>query len=200
MILLVDNSKDLSTAQMTPKLIDYLLRRNVRVAVASSIGEVRRCLALYRLRGAILSGGPLLLTERTQVDHYSQNIMALLHMERRALPVLGICFGMQVMAAAYGGKVDAMKHKKEGVERVMRVGAHSHLMPPRHTMRRMVASHQDRVVRVPPGFEATSVSACGTIIQSMEDTRHRRYGVQFHPEGSKDGHRLLDRFIGLCYT
>ena len=112
MILVVDNSKDLSTAQMTPKLIDFLVRNSrVPIVVASNQDQVRTCLSIFRITGAIMSGGPLLLTERTRVDQYSQNIMVLLHAERHRLPVLGICFGMQVMAAAYGGVVTSMREK-----------------------------------------------------------------------------------------
>lgn len=202
MLLLVDNSKDLSTAQMTPRLLEYLVGHPLQlpVVVASSLTEVQRCLRLYRPWGAILSGGPLLLAERTNVGSYSQNITVLLQMERRRRPVLGICFGMQVMAAAYGGRVAGMRRKREGRELVRREpAARSHLWPPGPAAWPMAVSHRDHVERVPPGFTVTSRYSDGTI-QSMEDRRHHKYGVQFHPEGSQHGHILLDRFLTVCAT
>ena len=199
MILVVDNSKDLSTAQMTPKLIDFLVRNSrVPIVVASNQDQVRTCLSMFRITGAIMSGGPLLLTERTRVDQYSQNIMVLLHAERHRLPVLGICFGMQVMAAAYGGVVTSMREKIQGREWVTRdMSAESDILGDM-TCHPMLASHRDRIARVPHGFRVTSTSRGRSIIQSMEDTANQKYGVQFHPEGNECGHRILRRFIAKC--
>ena len=123
---------------------------------------------------------------------------ALLHMERHRCPILGICFGMQVMAASYGGVVESMRCKIHGHEWVAREpGASSHLLPDGWDTCQMVASHQDRVSSVPMNFAVTSRSPDGTI-QSMEDCAHQRYGVQFHPEGNRAGHRILRRFIARC--
>ena len=195
MLLLVDNSKDLSTAQMTPRLIEYLHSKNKRVSIASDHSELATCLKSYRITGIVLSGGPLLLSERNMVDHYSHNITALLHAERCGVPVLGICFGMQVMASVYGGKVGSLKKKRHGYEQVVPVDtAQSNIVGPG----RMFVSHQDRVIEVPPGFQITSTSAGGQIIQSMEDCAHYRYGVQFHPEGSSAGEKIVDAFLRIC--
>ena len=198
MILVVDNSKDLSTAQMTPKLIHCLVQKSrVPVVVASSKKEVRACLALYRPTGVILSGGPLLLTQRTMMDHYSQNIMALLYAERHRLPVLGICFGMQVMAASYGGQVSSMRSKIHGKEWVLRTGKSLLLGPDR--VFEVIASHQDRVVDVPIGFRVTSrYRSTHDSVQSMEDPANLRFGLQFHPEGNREGHEIIRRFLRIC--
>ncbi len=97
---IVDNSKDLDTAQMTPLLIEFLRGLDKDVCVIRETQEFCK-LDLEKLEGIILSGGPLLLSKPTDLFQYSKNIVALV--EGHDIPVLGICFGFQVMASVYGG-------------------------------------------------------------------------------------------------
>lgn len=195
-VLVVDNSRDLSVAKMTPRLIRYVRRETpLNCIVVSTRHSLQRAFERCRIIGVILSGGPLLLSEKTDLRMYNQNITALLVAERRALPVLGICFGMQIMAASYGGDVQKMYRRVQGAETV-RVVDKSRLFGHRVNMR-VFSSHLNYVHRPPYGFKVTAVDDDGHIQAIEHDTRNL-YGVQFHPEGTLEGCRLLRVFICVC--
>lgn len=198
MILVIDNSKDLSTAEMTPRLLQFLHYLGIPVYVASTRKQAHVALRKSQdIRGVILSGGPLLLARRTYVDHFNKNMMALLEVERhQRCPVLGICFGMQLMATVYGGKVGSMAYKLHGPQAI-HVHNHAglfHGLPEKCTMH---ASHQNQVVQVPPDYTITAHASDQTI-QAMEDWKHLRFGVQFHPEASEHGTTILLNFLRAC--
>lgn len=195
-LLVVNNSRDLSVAKMTPRLIRYVQEEtSLNCIVISTRHSLQRAFERSHLVGVVLSGGPLLLSEKTDLRMYNKNITALLMAERRALPVLGICFGMQIMAASYGGDVRSMKRRVHGIERV-HVVEKSRLFGKLMGMR-VFSSHQNHVHRPPYGFKVTAVDDDGRIQSIEHDTRHL-YGVQFHPEGTCEGCHVLDVFIYAC--
>lgn len=132
----------------------------------------------------ILSGGPRSVLE----DGAPDLDLSLIN----GLPVLGICYGMQLMAHRMGGRVEKA-HDREYGHRMLtrRTGISSQL-----TTGEVWMSHGDQVREVPPTFTVTaSTDSCP--IAGMEDPAGRRFGVQFHPEvthtpGGKD---LLGAFV-----
>jgi GMP synthase (glutamine-hydrolysing) len=119
------------------------------------------------------------------------------------VPVLGICYGMQVMAAQLGGQVESSTHREFGAAQV-RPTADSRLLDGlednRDTEGRRVLdvwmSHGDRVVAVPPGFKVIG-SSDNAPLAAMADESRRFYGLQFHPEVTHtlQGAEILRRFI-----
>jgi GMP synthase (glutamine-hydrolysing) len=108
------------------------------------------------------------------------------------IPVLGICYGQQLMANQLGGNVENANHKEYGLRNLE---AKSGLVA---TMEKdqVWMSHGDQVVEVPPGFTVTSTTdSCP--VASMENVELQRYGVQFHPEvtHSLSGKSLLKAFL-----
>jgi GMP synthase-like glutamine amidotransferase len=98
-----------------------------------------------------------------------------------SIPVLGICFGHQVIAARCGGTVDFVhpdRHQELGVRRTFL--EHSRLMPGESSMR-VVVSHRESVRVLPPGFRIAGHRE-GVPIDVMEHEALPIYGVQFHPE------------------
>jgi GMP synthase (glutamine-hydrolysing) len=119
------------------------------------------------------------------------------------VPVLGICYGMQTMAAQLGGKVEYSDHREFGYAEV-RAHGHTALLdgiqdfgtPEGHGMLKVWMSHGDKVTQLPAGFKLmASTPSCP--IAGMADEARGYYAVQFHPEvtHTTQGRALLERFV-----
>jgi len=119
------------------------------------------------------------------------------------VPVLGICYGMQTMAAQLGGRVELSTHREFGAAQI-RPTAPSRLLDGLEDSRdagggRVLdvwMSHGDHVVSVPPGFTVIAASD-NAPLAAMADESRRFYAVQFHPEvtHSLQGTEILRRFV-----
>src|SRR3954466_9336858 len=142
-------------------------------------------------KGVILSGGPASVTEAVS-PRAPQDIFG------AGVPVLGICYGEQAMAAQLGGDVEGGHHREFGRAEV-EVVSESPLFEGvwRKGERYPVwMSHGDRVTRLPPGFEVIGRSENAPFAAVADETRHF-YAVQFHPEvvHTPHGAALLRNFV-----
>jgi GMP synthase (glutamine-hydrolysing) len=156
--------------------------------------------ATFKPAGVILSGGPASVTE-DDTPRAPQAVFEL------GVPVLGICYGMQTMAAQLGGKVENGQSSRIRLRRI-RARGHSKLLtdiqdrvePDGKAWLDVWMSHGDRVVDLPPGFKVICDNA-STPIAGMADDARQFYGVQFHPEVTHtlQGKAILGRFVhDLC--
>jgi GMP synthase (glutamine-hydrolysing) len=146
----------------------------------------------YAPDGVILSGSP----ESVNLDippRVSHTVFEL------GVPVLGICYGMQTMAAELGGKVGASAHREFGYAEI--TPDDSSLFgdlsdSDDESVLKVWMSHGDRVEAIPPGFKATA-SSPNSPLAAMEDPSRHFYGVQFHPEvtHTPQGQEILRRFV-----
>ncbi len=146
-------------------------------------------------KGIILSGGPKSVTEG--------EVKAPEAVFEAGVPVLGICYGMQTMAAQLGGEVEKSNHREYGYAQV-RARGHSKLLYEieDHTtaegwgMLDVWMSHGDRVKALPPGFKLIASTDSAPIAGMADEERHY-YGLQFHPEvtHTRQGMRILSRFV-----
>jgi len=150
--------------------------------------------------GVILSGGPSSVTEE-DTPRAPRIVFEL------GVPVLGICYGMQIMAEQLGGKVETASQHEYGYAE-LRARGHSRLLADvrdrvdseGHAWLDVWMSHGDRVVDLPPGFKVICDNAA-TPVAGMADDVRRFYGVQFHPEVTHtvQGKAILGRFVHeLC--
>jgi GMP synthase (glutamine-hydrolysing) len=139
-------------------------------------------------RAIILSGGPQSVYSDS-APYCSKEIFDL------GVPILGICYGMQLTAYLLEGKVDAASEREYGRAEID-VTADSPLFAgtPRH--QKVWASHGDRILAAPPGFSVTATSP-NAPITAFEDARRGCYGIQFHPEvtHSEAGVQILKNFL-----
>ena len=146
-----------------------------------------------RPRGFILSGGP--------ASVYDPDAPTLPpYVLETGLPVLGICYGMQLLAHRLGGKVTPAARREYGPVQVRLVGADTPLLAPLRGAPQVWMSHGDRVERLPPGFQVLACSD-NSPIAAMGDPARGYYGVQFHPEvvHTPAGADILRRFaIEVC--
>jgi GMP synthase (glutamine-hydrolysing) len=161
-------------------------------ACDASAAEVER----FRPKAIILSGGPESVYE-AKGPEAPRRVFEL------GVPVLGICYGMQTMAAQLGGQVESASHREFGAAQVRPSGTSrllDGLEDNRDAAGRRVLdvwmSHGDRVVALPPGFRAIAATD-NAPLAAMADEARRFYGVQFHPEVTHTlkGGEILRRFV-----
>jgi GMP synthase (glutamine-hydrolysing) len=150
----------------------------------------------FRAKGVILSGGP-------QSVHEEETPQADQALFELGVPVLGICYGMQTMAAQLGGQVAPAAHREYGYAQVRARGhtrllrdIEDHTSPEGYGLLDVWMSHGDRVDVLPPGFRAI----CDTDnapLAGMADEERSLYGLQFHPEvtHTRQGQRIIERFV-----
>jgi GMP synthase (glutamine-hydrolysing) len=154
----------------------------------------------FGARGVILSGGPESVTQ-AGAPAAPAAVFEL------GVPVLGICYGMQTMAAQLGGRVEPGAVHEFGYAEV-RARGHSALLrdiedrvnAEGHGLLDVWMSHGDRVVGLPPGFQAIA-STPDLPIAGMADESRGLYALQFHPEvtHTRQGTRIYERFLhGIC--
>ncbi len=146
-------------------------------------------------RGVILSGGP-------QSVHAAETPRAHPLVFGLGIPVLGICYGMQTMAAQLGGSVLPAMEREYGYAQV-RARGHSRLLcdiedhttPEGYGLLDVWMSHGDRVEALPPGFSVIAETA-NAPLAGIADEARGFYGVQFHPEvtHTRQGQRIVARF------
>ncbi|MDP1683494.1 MAG: glutamine-hydrolyzing GMP synthase, partial [Burkholderiales bacterium] len=149
----------------------------------------------FNPKGIILSGGPSSVYEE-ETPRAPDCVFTL------GVPVLGICYGMQTMAAQLGGQVESSTKREFGYAEV-RTRGHSALL--RDIQDRVDAdgkafldvwmSHGDKVTALPSGFKVIADNAATPIAGMADEARHF-YGVQFHPEVTHtlQGKYIIERF------
>ena len=139
-------------------------------------------------KGLILSGGPSSVYDKDAPD-CDPKIFDL------GIPVLGICYGMFVIAKHLGGTVEPAETREYGPGTLQTTGKSVLL----NGMERVWMSHGDRILDPPPGFGVTATS--DSTIAAIEEPNRGVFGLQFHPEVShtEHGSDLLNRFtFNIC--
>ena len=145
-------------------------------------------LAARRPAGIVLSGGPASVYEEG-APPFDDDAFEL------DVPILGICYGHQLMARSLGGEVEATGGREYG-------GTVLYVSDPGFLLRDLAAredvwmSHGDAVTRAPDGFRVTATTDA-TPIAAMEDPARGLFGVQFHPEvaHTPKGTEVMKRFL-----
>ncbi len=150
----------------------------------------------YRPRGIVLSGGPASVYDKKSPKVPKQ-------LFDQGIPILGICYGMQLVTHLQGGQVAKSAHREFGRADLVlddRSGLFEGIGTNGSTVVWM--SHGDRIERMPPGFRSIAHTANSPIAaMKCEDGKRHIYCLQFHPEvaHSREGTAILRNFVyGLC--
>ena len=146
-------------------------------------------IAAKRPRGVILSGGPSSVTDadapRVTRDFY----------EKVTAPILGICYGMQLVAIDLGGKIEPAVRREYGRAHAAVMSGGTKLFNELPFELDVWMSHGDHVTELPAGFHKTATT--GEVVTAMESDERGIYCVQFHPEVSHTplGKEVLRNFL-----
>ncbi|KRM89960.1 glutamine-hydrolyzing GMP synthase [Liquorilactobacillus cacaonum] len=139
-------------------------------------------------KGIIFSGGPNSVYDENAF-HVDPEIFEL------GIPVLGICYGMQLMANELGGKVESANNKEYGKADIHVASAFEPMFKELPETQTVWMSHGDLVTSVPEGFRVAATSA-NCPISAMSNDDKKFYGLQFHPEvrNTEHGNEILRHF------
>ena len=145
------------------------------------------------VKGIILSGGPLNVYE---IKKYSFDKRII----QKGVPVLGICFGHQILSKLNGGKVKQSKHREFGLANISKKN-YSLLIKNFFKKKKTIKvwmSHADQVSKLPKNFKVVA-SSQNSKFAVVENKSKNYYGVQFHPEvtHTENGKKLISNFIFL---
>lgn len=143
----------------------------------------------YRPKGIILSGGP-----SSVYDSFAPKPTFALHRQLQC-PILGICYGLQIIAAEFGGEVYPSPNREYGYAQLTVVDSESLIFKDLPSQMDVWMSHGDYVTKLPEGFHATANTKGA--LNAFEDLSRRIYGVQFHPEvvHTAFGKEILQNFL-----
>ncbi len=149
------------------------------------VAEIER----RRPRGLVLSGGPASVYE-PGAPRFPTELLEL------GIPVLGICYGMQAMVAALGGRVEAAEAGEFGRTELLLLDDGGTLLAGLPAEQHCWMSHRDSVFEPPQGFTALA-SSPGSPVAACEAPDRGLYGIQFHPEvvHTPYGTEILTRFL-----
>jgi GMP synthase (glutamine-hydrolysing) len=154
----------------------------------TSVSEIKKINPV----GIILSGGPDSVLEKNSLKP-NKNIFKL------GIPILGICYGHQVMAHMLGGRVVKGEHREFGKE-ILNIKDKRGIFKNLSSKEIVWFSHGDEVIKLPKGFkESASTNTCR--YASFTNKEKRFFGIQFHPEvtHTKNGRKILENFLfSIC--
>lgn len=144
-------------------------------------------------KGVILSGGPSSVTDeeapRVSEDFY----------DNLSVPVLGICYGMQLIAVDFGGELEPAEQREYGHAQLKRRSGKTEIFTDLPEELDVWMSHGDHVTKIPGGFQRTATS--GESITAIENHEKKIFAVQFHPEVAhtpKGGEILKNYLFNIC--
>ena len=147
------------------------------------------------IKGIILSGGPSTVTKK-KYPSISKNIF------EKNIPILGICYGLQLISKVFGGKIKKSKKKREFGEAILFEKSKSILFKNFFTNKKASVwmSHQDAVFRIPKDFKNIAYTT-NSKFTAIQNKNKNIYGIQFHPEvtHTKKGFQIIKNFVlNIC--
>jgi len=142
----------------------------------------------FNAKGIILSGGPASVLD-------SDSPLCNSKLFELGIPILGICYGMQLITHLLGGKVDPSKQREFG-RAELKLKEFSHLFEEVKNNSTVWMSHGDRISKLPNKFKPIAFTG-NSPLAAIEDPIKKIYGLQFHPEvlHTDEGEKILKNFL-----
>tara|TARA_B100000989_G_scaffold298805_1_gene289987 strand:+ start:1597 stop:3156 length:1560 start_codon:yes stop_codon:yes gene_type:complete len=178
--------------------VTKLIARRIRdLGVFSEIvtpNQIIRINNFDKFKGIILSGGPSTVTQQK-----FQSIPKIIFSKK--IPILGICYGLQLIAKLFGGKIKSSKKRREFGRAIIFKKKKSLLLKNFFRSNQSVwMSHEDAVVKLPKNFIVTAYTK-DSKLTAIENKNKKIYGVQFHPEvtHTDNGKQIFKNFLfSIC--
>ncbi len=178
--------------------VTKLIGRNIReLGVYSEIVTIKdfqKIKEFHFIKGIIFSGGPSSVTSKNH-QTVSKKIF------EKNIPILGICYGLQLIAKLFGGKIKPSRGTREFGRAYLTKKKHSQLTKNFFKRKTTVwMSHEDAVVKLPKSFKIIA-STKNSKLTIIENSQKKIYGVQFHPEvtHTENGKQIFKNFIfSIC--
>ena len=176
--------------------VTKLIGRNIReLGVYSEIitpEELKKIKNFNTIRGIIFSGGPSSVNEK-KFQTVSKEIF------EKKIPILGICYGLQLIAKLFGGTIKPSKKRRE-FGRAYLIKKKSSMLTKNYlkTKKLVWMSHEDAVIKLPLGFKIIA-STKDSKLTIIENFKKKIFGVQFHPEvtHTDNGKQIFKNFLFL---
>jgi len=168
-------------------LAGICMELGVKVEVLRADVVAKSLKKIENLKGIILSGSP--------ADILKNPIFFDVDILRLGIPVLGVCYGMELIIKSYGGKLEHREKEEKG-EFQLTITKESVLFENIASLTKVHMSHREEDTVLPKGFEKLAhTSTC--LIAATENIAKNLYGVQFHPEkqSTSCGRQLLKNFL-----
>ncbi len=176
--------------------VTKLIARRIReLGVYSEIitpSELLKLNNYNNIKGIILSGGPSTVTNK-KFQSVPKEIF------NKKIPILGVCYGLQLIAKIFGGKIKSSKKRREFGRAFLFKKKSSLLLKNFATKKNHVwMSHEDAVVKIPKHFKIIA-STKDSKFTAIENSKKKIYGVQFHPEvtHTTNGKKIFKNFLFL---
>jgi len=174
--------------------VTKLIARRVReLGVYSEIlapKDLKKLNKYKNIKGIIFSGGPSTVT-KNKYQTVPKEIF------KKKIPILGICYGLQLIAKLFGGKIKPSKKKREFGRAILLKKRNSLLTKNFFNTQKIVwMSHEDAVVKLPKKFKIIASTKVSNLT-IIENTKDKIYGVQFHPEvtHTANGKQIFKNFL-----
>ena len=178
--------------------VTKLIARRIReLGVYSEIitpKDIRKIKNYQNIKGIIFSGGPATVTKK-KFQSVPKKIF------KKRIPILGICYGLQLIAKIFGGKIKSSKKRREfGRAQLLKIKTSPIIKNFTSSKKIVWMSHEDAVIRLPKNFRRIA-STKNSKLTIIENSDRKIYGVQFHPEvtHTENGKQIFKNFLfSIC--
>ncbi len=177
------------------KLIARRIRELGVFSEIINIKDLTKISDFTTIKGLIFSGGPSTVTKK-EFPTIPKKILS------KKIPILGICYGLQLISKLYGGTIKSSKNRRE-FGRAILIKRKKSLLTKNFLINKSQSvwmSHQDAVTKLPKGFSIIS-STKNSKLTIIENKKKKIYGIQFHPEvtHTDNGRQIFKNFLfSIC--